>query len=355
MRVILFSLLIIILVFVIKLFYQENVIRINAVGDVMPASNFPSLFEPSEKESTYINILGDWLKVGNPDYVFGNLEGALTNFNKTTKDISKSNTFVFQIPPKYARLLKQLGFKIMSIANNHAMDFKREGFEESKQILKSEGIIPIGDKNKIEFTHLTGKVIAWLAFAWSNFFNSVLNTDESLKLIKEAADKSDILIISVHAGTEGDKALIIKNEMEYLGNEKRGNPIQFAHLAVDYGADLILFHGPHVPRALEVYNNKLIAYSLGNFVTYRSFATSGHQKYTYILQVDLDQQGNFSKGKIYPFIQFENGPYKGIPKFDDKKGTINLIKKLTFNHFPNTPLEITDEGDLLLKSSEFTK
>lgn len=332
---------------------QETYIRINAVGDVMPATSYPVLIEPPEKEQTYLNLLGNWLKKGNPDFVFGNLEGPLTYHNKTNKDPSKPNTFVFRIPPQYARTLRLLGFNVMSVANNHALDFKLEGHEETKKFLREENITPLGDKNKAEFFNVKGIKVAWIAFAWNNFFNSILKIEESMNLIKEVSEKSDILILSVHGGSEGDKALKVRDEMEYLGEEKRGNLVKFSHLAIDHGADLILIHGPHVPRAMELYKNKLIAYSLGNFITYKSFATSGYQKYAYILQVDLDPEGNFIKGKIFPFVQDENGPYKGIPRYDDNKSVIKLLKKLTQEDFPNTPLLITNEGDISRNSTLF--
>lgn len=139
--------------------------------------------------------------------------------------------------------------------------------------------------------------------------------------------------------------------MEYFGKEKRGNLVKFSHLAIDHGADFILIHGPHIPRAMELYKNKLIVYSLGNFITYKSFSTSGYKKYAYLLQIDVNAKGDFIKGKIFPFIQDEEGSYKGIPRYDEHKNVIKLLKRLTQEDFPDTPLLITDEGDILRLSN----
>lgn len=160
---------------------QKLYIRINAVGDIMPATSYPVLIEPPEKEKTYLNFLKDWLKIGNPDFVFGNLEGALTFYNETYKDLTKPYTFAFQIPPRYAKVLKLLGFNIMSVANNHALDFDLKGYEDTKKFLYNEGITPLGDKNKAKFFCIKGVKVAWLAFTWHDFFNNILKVKSRRK------------------------------------------------------------------------------------------------------------------------------------------------------------------------------
>lgn len=327
--------------------HKDNTfIRIKAVGDIMPATSFPNLTEPPEKEKTYL-FLAEYLKSDSPHFVFGNLEGAITTHAVSRKDTSKPNTFAFRIPPKYAFLLKELGFNVLSVANNHSLDFGIKGYEDTKRYLKEAGITPIGDKGKLEIFNVEGIKVGWLAFSWHDFFNNILNIEESMNLIRRASSECDVLIVSVHGGSEGDRALRVRDQMEYFGSEKRGNLVRFSHLAIENGADLILMHGPHVPRALELYKGKLIAYSLGNFITYQKFSTTGYKKLSYVLQVDLDREGNFLRGRIIPFIQEEKGPYKGVPRPDPERRVIYLLRKLSKEDFPNSPLTITDEGDIL--------
>ena len=94
----------------------------------------------------------------------------------------------------------------------------------------------------------------------------------------------------------------------YYG-EDRGDVVRFARLMVDAGADLVIGHGPHVPRAMEIYNEKLIAYSLGNFATYYGISVSGLKAYAPILVATLDGNGQFISGEIVSAIQVRpDGP-----------------------------------------------
>jgi hypothetical protein len=103
----------------------------------------------------------------------------------------------------------------------------------------------------------------------------------------------------------------------------------------------VLGHGPHVPRALELYKNKLIAYSLGNFCTYGKFSIYGTQGIAPMLKIYLDKNGNFVKGKIYSFRQIDGG----YPVPDPELKAAKLIKELTEKDFPETDLKINTEGE----------
>jgi hypothetical protein len=120
----------------------------------------------------------------------------------------------------------------------------------------------------------------------------------------------------------------------------RGNLVRFAHIVSDNGADLVLGHGPHVPRALELRNQKLIAYSLGNFLGYRTLSTQGPLGTSMILQIGLDAQGNFVHGRIIPVALDPNG----MPYLDDYFRSVIWVRNLTQQDFPDTPLMIDDEG-----------
>jgi len=82
-------------------------------------------------------------------------------------------------------------------------------------------------------------------------------------------------LVSFHGGGEGVGFEHVPFVMETFVNEKRGDVNAFAHAAVDAGADLVFGNGPHVCRALELYNDRLIAYSLGNFCTYTNVSVAG--------------------------------------------------------------------------------
>jgi len=324
-------------------------ISVNAVGDIMMGTLFPdSTLPPDNGRSLFANTT-ESLRFGNPDFIFGNLEGAITNYNHTIKDISTGRAFAFQMPPSYVQYLKDAGFNIVSMANNHARDFGIKGYYDTRKFLSEVGISYIGSKDEIKYFNVRGTKVAWIGFSWFEYSNDILAPKHSVELIKKAASESDVVIVSVHAGAEGENALHIKNANEYFYGENRGNLMAFAHLAIKSGADLVLGHGPHVPRAIELYKDRLIVYSLGNFTTYKVFSVTGNKKLVPIIHLEVDNHGRFIKGKIIPFIQATFGAYKGIPRYDSSGGVIKLIKKLTNEDIRNSGLIIKNNGDIVRK------
>ena len=110
---------------------------------------------------------------------------------------------------------------------------------------------------------------------------------------------------------------------------------------IDAGADVLLSHGPHVSRAVEVYKNRFIAYSLGNFCTYERFNLRGIKGLAPILELELDKKtGSFLSGKIISAKQID-----GIYPFLDKtNAAFKEIKKLTLTDFPENKLTFNDDG-----------
>lgn len=341
---------VLLLIFIFPVFaFSESVISINAVGDMMIGSLFPHEVVPPQKGLSAFKFVREYLKVEMPDIITGNLEAPVTYYNKTYKKVGNGKTFAFNMPPYLLPVFKEAGFNLVTTANNHAMDFYEKGYRDTRKYLSEQGIAAIGNKNEIVTLKIKDKLVAFIGFSWHSFSNNYLNTKESINLIKKAKASHDIVVLSVHGGSEGEGALHISDKEEYLFGEYRGNLYKFCRLAVDNGADLILGHGPHVPRAMEIYKNRLIAYSLGNFATYQLFVTSGNKKLSLVLNVKLDGKGQFAGGKIVPLVQFEDGQYKGLPQYDPQKRTIKLIKKLAREDFPGSPIRISDEGEISVK------
>ncbi|MDX1373395.1 MAG: CapA family protein, partial [Nitrososphaeraceae archaeon] len=112
-------------------------------------------------------------------------------------------------------------------------------------------------------------------------------------------------------------------------------------MLIDAGADLVIGHGPHVLRAFELYKNKFIAYSLGNFLTYGNINISGVTGKTAIVELSIDlNTGDFLSGKIIPVVQI----HTGIPVYDDSKDGIELINKLTGEDFPESEIFFSSNG-----------
>jgi hypothetical protein len=132
--------------------------------------------------------------------------------------------------------------------------------------------------------------------------------------------------------------------MESFISEKRGDVNAFAHNAIDAGADIILGNGPHVSRAMEVYKNRLIAYSLGNFCTYKSVSVAGVCGLAPLLKVKLNKKGEFLNGRIISLRQAHD---KGL-ELDTLNRAAIRIRELTEADFPNAGLLISDTGEISL-------
>lgn len=314
-------------------------IIIKAVGDIILGTNYPSNQLPSNP-ATLFNRVQPLLQ--DADVVFGNFESTLTRHPTTPKVPSAGIVYAFRTPPEYAQFLQQAGFNVLSVANNHSYDFTEQGFRDTLRHLENAGMMAVGEKGKIVYTEVNGIEIAWVGFSYLGYHNSINNLPQANALIREASDRADITIVSVHAGAEGNNALRVQNRTEtYLG-ENRGNMVLFSHNAIANGADLILGHGPHVPRALELRNGKLIAYSLGNFMGYRTLNTAGANGYSLVLEIEVDDLGNFIRGQIHP-VRLDS---QGIPHPDSERRSINLMRQLTTQDFPNTPLIIDPNGQI---------
>jgi poly-gamma-glutamate synthesis protein (capsule biosynthesis protein) len=166
--------------------------------------------------------------------------------------------------------------------------------------------------------------------------------DTARSIVAEAARSADIVVVSFHGGAEGEAASQVVDIAEEYFGEDRGNVLQFAHAVVEAGADLVLGHGPHVPRAVELYRGRLIAYSLGNFWTYGNISIKGTRGVMPLLRVAVANDGTFLSGQMISMRQ----RLPGIPEPDSENTAIRLIATLSRADFPSSPLTITEAGDL---------
>ncbi|AXR62969.1 CapA family protein [Leptospira mayottensis] len=319
----------------------DATIKIKAVGDMVPGTNFPQPLKIQDPRSFLFGKVESYLK--GADVLFGNFESTLTNYPNTSKDTSRKMIFAFRTPPSYAKVLKEVGFDILSIANNHSLDFHEQGFEDTQKNLSDVGIRYTGKKGMITYMNVKGISVAWIGFSHLKSHNNVNEIGAGVTLVKEAKKKAQLVFISFHGGAEGGPALHVKNQMERFYGEYRGNLVEFSHSLIDAGADLVIGHGPHLVRAMELYKGRLIAYSLGNFMGYRALSSKGIVGYSLVLEAEVDFQGKFVKGKIIP-LQLDS---TSVPEYDPEMKTIHLMKKLTKEDFPGKGPKITDGGAIL--------
>ncbi len=235
----------------------------------------------------------------------------------------------------------------MSLANNHARDFGEEGRSSSMAALDAVGIRHSGREGTIASWIANGRRVALVAFAPNVGSNSLNDPQIGLPLVTQLAATHDIVIVSFHGGAEGNGAEVLPFAREIFAGEDRGNVVEFAHAMVDAGADLVLGHGPHVVRPMELYRDRLIAYSLGNFATYYGISVEGIRGIAPILLCTLDDDGRFVSGRIEATTQIRPAG----PSLDAARGVIELLRTLTASAFPDGSLEISADGELRARAA----
>ncbi len=317
---------------------SDQIITLKAVGDTIPGTNYPEN-KLIDDETKLFSGIQEFLS--GSDILFGNFESTLTDFPKSAKDVSRPNTYAFRSPPSYAKLLKSVGFHVLSVVNNHSYDFTEAGFVDTMNHLTAQNILAVGGKGTIQYIQIKNRKFAFVGFSYQTYHNSITRMEESEALVTTAVANADIVVLSIHAGAEANAIHTPDAEEIFLG-ENRGNMVKFSHRMIDLGADLVLGHGPHVPRGMELYKDRLIAYSLGNFLGYRTLSVKGDNGLSLVLDIAINQEGKFYTGRILPVIM--ESP--GIPFPDKSKRSIKLIRELTRVDFPNSPLQIDEEGIL---------
>ncbi len=277
------------------------------------------------------------------DITFGNLEGTLLDGGEPVKQCQNPDRcYLFRSPARYADTLAEAGFDVISLANNHARDFGEQGRSASMFALARTGIHHSGRAGDIASWEVKGLRVAMIAFAPFKNSHDMLDLAAAQRLVGRIKAEHDIVIVSFHGGAEGLDALHIPFASEFYYGEDRGDVVAFAHAVIDSGADLVLGHGPHVPRALELYQNRLIAYSLGNFCTYYGISVAGLKGLAPLLEVTINDEGEFESGRIISARQ--QRPLGPIP--DARHEAARLMKRLTEEDFPNTPLTLDEHGQI---------
>lgn len=321
-----------------------DTVTVAAVGDIMVGTNFPDeSYLPKGNGSYLWDDVGTILK--NADITFGNLEGTILNEGGEQKECNNPKLcYLFRSPEFLAQNFVENGFDLMSVANNHANDFGSTGRKNTQRVLDSLGISHAGSVDQPYTISKIGHLkIGFCAFAPNRGTMSIHQYENIKAIIQHLDSLTDIVIASFHAGAEGSKHQHITREREYYYGEDRGNVYELSHMMIDNGADIVLGHGPHILRAMEVYKERIIAYSLGNFLTYGRFNLRGLAGEAPILEVNTDATGRFLNGKIHSFRQ----SYSLGPRNDLNLSSIKTIQRLSLEDFPENPVIIDDSGRIV--------
>ena len=316
------------------------------VGDMMLGTNFPSAdYLPKNQGKDLLSPVADFLR--SADVTFGNLEGVILNEGGTPKNCNNPETcYIFRSPEYMIRNLLDAGFDVLSTANNHVNDFGLAGRTNTAKVLSEYGV-PFAGFNTHPYSifEKNGLKIGFAAFAPHSGTMSFFDIKTATEIVSMLDKETDIVIVSFHAGAEGkDAQHILRKEEKFLG-ANRGDVYKFSRTMIDAGADIIFGHGPHVTRAVDLYKNRFIAYSLGNFCTYNRFNLQGVNGYAPAIKVYTNKQGEFLKAEVLSIIQYRPGG----PVPDKNNNAFKLIQQLTNSDIPEANLRF-DSNSIFKKN-----
>lgn len=243
-------------------------LRVVAVGDIMLDGTARPVLSQNGYDYPFVRVKP---LLAGAAVVFGNLEGPLTD--RGTPEPNK--TYIFRTPPAPAsRALRNAGFNVVSLANNHTMDFGPDGLAQTIEALDAAGIAHAGAGRDLAaarrpvLIEAAGKRIAILAYSVTLPESYYAEADKPGTAfahetqvradIAAARRQADIVLVSFHWGQEGKTAL--RDYQTLLG-----------HAAIDAGAAAVIGHHPHILQGVERYRDGVILYSLGNF-TFGSYS-----------------------------------------------------------------------------------
>lgn len=321
-----------------------DTITVAMTGDIMMGTTYPGISLPPKNGTEVFRDVKPFLQ--RATITVGNLEGTLLDGGKSTKG-GGPNSYSFRTPTSYSHLLKEAGYDFLSMANNHANDFGAEGIASTEKQLNLQGIKYAGIKGHVESAVVVRNGIKFglCAFGHNQYTLKHRDLQTVKRIIDDLKKKSDIIIVSFHGGAEGRTKNHLPQGAESFLGEDRGSLREFAHFCIDNGADIVYGHGPHVVRATEVYKGRFIAYSLGNFCTPYGMSLAGISAYSPVVEIKIDKQGRFLKGKVHSFLQ-----QKGIgPRKDANQLVAHEMMNLTNSDVPHSEASIDRNGNITLK------
>jgi poly-gamma-glutamate capsule biosynthesis protein CapA/YwtB (metallophosphatase superfamily) len=315
----------------------HTMFTLSAVGDTIMAS--APKYLPPRGGADFFTPVADALR---SDLQMANLEEPLTSVAASTKCGAALGTtcFAFRAPPSYAGVLKESGFDLVNIANNHALDFGQTGHAETEQALTNAEVKYTGPPGTITKTTVKGVRIAVLGFAPYPWANDLRDIDAAARLVRTAAKSADVVIVQAHMGAEGAAYQHVHPGVQTFLGENRGDAIAFSHAMIDAGASIVIGHGPHVLRGMEFYRGHLIAYSLGNFAGYHALSVNNVTGVSAVLRVTMRGDGSLVGATIVPTSMVT----PGVPRLDPGDRAIDMVRSLTNEDFPRTGARIATDG-----------
>jgi len=240
---------------------QNDALTIAAVGDIMLGHRAEPYLEKYGPGYPFVNILP---VLRQADLVVGNQECPISTRGEAVPD----KKFTLRVGKQGVAALKAAGIGIVTLANNHILDFGPLALQDTLSALSENDILFTGagmdlsDAREPALIKVKERTIAFLSYSLTfplEFYASrnrpgtAPGYAEYVRAdIAQVRPKADLVVVSFHWGAE-------------LMTAAKAYQVDLGRKAIDWGADLVLGHHPHILQELELYKGKLIAYSLGNF------------------------------------------------------------------------------------------
>lgn len=318
---------------------EERLVKGTVFGDMMLGRAIKNRSEKTNYSEVLDGVSNIW---SDSDYVCGNLECALlddpSKFELNDKEIH------INAETKSVNVLKDNGFTLINLANNHLADFCSEGVINTLNTLKEAGLKYVGagenieEAGKYDIEEINGVKIATVSvsdiipknFSAKEDKAGILSTNNMryYQAVREASQEADLVIVNIHWG------------VEYALNETE-RQTQLARNLINFGADIIIGSHPHVLQPVEKYKDGIIFYSMGNFIFDQGWSRT---KDSMILNYFVDKEGNCSF-EIVPLRIKDGYPTVTTNSFFKNRTYNILTKKLNDSDYE------VKENTLLLKNA----
>ena len=315
---------------------KKGDITLSFVGDISLADNFDIMpYYDKRNEGVYGTLSKEVVDImTSSDIMVANNE-----FTISTRGTPLNKTYTFRADPKRLNIYKEMGVNLVSLANNHIYDYGIEAFNDTLKYLKEYDIPFVGAGHNISEAK---KSFSYIVGGYKISFISSTRAEKNIitpgatettpgvfrcydntllkETIKEEKEKSDYVVLLIHWGKEDSHEL--EEVIKVTGREY-----------IDEGADLIIGSHAHLLQGMEIYNNKLIAYNLGDFIFNRETKDTG------ILSVTLNKKGNLS----YKFIPCKQDNYKtSLLEGKEKDRVLNNMNTYSINTILSSDGTITE-------------
>ena len=337
---------IIFLIFIALGIRAQNEVKLIFTGEVNVGNNYAMRYQQQiDAEKLFSNVT-DKLKSGHA--TFGTLGTVLIDIDGTPNKANMIGTRkLIRMSSDYASSLAQSGYTALSLANSHVSDFGVEGVQTTMNAMQANNIEIAGLKSLQEYKVFDrdGIKYGFIAFGSSVHTLSMNDSTTIRQLITGLDDQCDIVVVAF-SFNETESSLRSGLNPSTNRNLFMNSAIAFAHTCIDAGADVVYGNGHNLPQPLELYKDKLIIYGLGNFCTPYGASYLGELGAAPMIEANVFTDGTFKDGHI---ISYRQQNVQG-PILDTSNEALKIIKGQTARFFPQTPLQIDDNGEIISTS-----